>query len=86
MFGDENIIELKVDDSNIKRAGWHLPSSIFYMEDIFTVITNIWWFVNFIAFVRQEIRTYIGWVTTITAFAIEGAVAIMVTLTMEFTT
>ena len=27
MFGDENIIELKVDDSNIKRAGWHLPSS-----------------------------------------------------------
>ena len=34
MFGDENIIELKVDDSNIKRAGWHLPSSIFYMEDI----------------------------------------------------
>lgn len=35
MFGDENIIELKVDDSNIKRAGWHLPSSIFYMEDIF---------------------------------------------------
>ena len=28
MFGDENIIELKVDDSNIKRAGWHLPSSI----------------------------------------------------------
>ena len=35
VFGDENIIELKVDDSNIKRAGWHLPSSIFYMEDIF---------------------------------------------------
>ena len=34
MLGDENIIELKVDDSNIKRAGWHLPSSIFYMEDI----------------------------------------------------
>lgn len=34
MFGDENIIELKVDDSNIKRAGWHLPSSIFYMEDM----------------------------------------------------
>ena len=34
VFGDENIIELKVDDSNIKRAGWHLPSSIFYMEDI----------------------------------------------------
>lgn len=33
MFGDENIIELKVDDSNIKRAGWHLPSSIFYMAD-----------------------------------------------------
>ena len=34
MFGDENIIELKVDDSSTKRAGWHLPSSIFYMEDI----------------------------------------------------
>ena len=34
MFGDENIIEWKVDDSNIKRAGWHLPSSISYMEDI----------------------------------------------------
>lgn len=32
MFGDENIIELKVDDSNIKRAGWHLPSSIFYID------------------------------------------------------
>lgn len=53
---------------------------------ILTVITNIWWFVDFIAFVRQEIRTYIGWVTTITAFAIEGAVAVMVTLTMELTT
>ena len=34
MFGDENIIELKVDDSKIKRAGWHLPSSIFYIKVI----------------------------------------------------
>ncbi len=48
MFGDENIIELKVDDSNIKRAGWHLPSSIFYlnyvigcMKNTTTKITNI---------------------------------------------
>ena len=40
MFGDENIIELKVDDSNIKRAGWHLPSSIFYIGDIKVDIEN----------------------------------------------
>ena len=32
---DENIIDLKVNNLNIKRAGWHLPSSIFYMKYIF---------------------------------------------------
>jgi hypothetical protein len=42
---------------------------------ILTVITNIRWFVDFIAFVRQKIRTIINDGSSITFLAIKRAMA-----------